>query len=128
MKKFVCMGAMLQCSNGMSPCPLVVVNPLGPSINMMTMATVTDFAPFVNIASFGMCRTQSNPTVAAATAAAQGVLTPMPCIPVIPAPWSPGASVKIGGKKALLENSKCKCTWGGSITIKSPGNTKVEGQ
>jgi len=76
MKKFVCMGAMLQCSNGMSPCPLVVVNPLGPSINMMTMATVTDYAPLVNIASFGMCRTQSNPTVAAATAAAQGVLTP----------------------------------------------------
>ena len=53
-------------------------------------ATIMDYAPLVNILPFGMCSSLANPSVASATAAALGVLTPMPCIPVIPAPWVPG--------------------------------------
>lgn len=84
-------------------------------------ATVNDFAPMTNIAPFGMCKTQANPQVAAATAAAQGALTPQPCMPVIPSPWSPGSSiVTIQGAKALTADSKCSCQWTGSIEITDP--------
>jgi hypothetical protein len=71
-----------------------------------------------------MCQTQANPQVAAATAAAMGVLTPMPCVPVIPGPWSPGASLAtIDNQKALTSDSKCSCTWTGSIEIVDPAST-----
>ena len=54
-------------------------------------ANINDHIPMVNILPFGMCQSLANPMVAAATAAALGVLTPMPCIPVTPAPWVPGS-------------------------------------
>ena len=66
----------------------------------------------------------ATPTVAAAPAAALGVLTPMPCIPVIPAPWTPGSpTVLIANKPALNNSSQCVCAWGGSIPISFPGTT-----
>jgi hypothetical protein len=51
-------------------------------------ANIMDHVPMLNILPFGVCSSPANPTVVAATAAALGVLTPMPCIP---APWAPGA-------------------------------------
>jgi hypothetical protein len=89
-------------------------------------ATAMDFAPIKNVPSFIMCTSPSNPTVAAATAAAQGVLTPMPCVPVTTSPWTPGSqTVKIGGMPALNNTCTLMCTWGGTITIGSPGQTTV---
>ena len=68
--------------------------------------------------TFGMCSSLGNPTVAAATAAAMGVLTPMPCAPVIPAPWVPGApTVLVCGKPLLNNSSKLMCAYGGVIQI-----------
>jgi hypothetical protein len=94
----------------------------------LLMAVTTDFS-VANIPTFGMCQSLSNPTVSAATSAAMGVLTPMPCLPVISAPWSPGSSqVKVGGISALTDNSKCMCSYGGNISITSPGNTMVTGK
>ena len=59
---------------------------------------------------------------AAATAAALGVPTPMPCIPVTVAPWVPGArTVLIGNMPALDNTSQLMCVWGGLIEIVSPG-------
>ncbi len=64
--------------------------------------------------------------VAAATAAAMGVLTPMPCIPVTPAPWTPGIpAVLIGGQPALDNSSKLTCVYGGVISIQIPGQFTV---
>ncbi|MDO5321172.1 MAG: DUF4280 domain-containing protein [Bacteroidia bacterium] len=120
MGKFVTMGAMLQCSFGMAPSPLTVVG-MRPMNQNMPMANIMDFAPMVNIKPFGMCQSMSNPQVAAATAAAMGVLTPMPCIPVISAPWNPGAQVKVCQMPALLDNGKCMCAWGGQISVTFPG-------
>ena len=128
MGNFVTQGAMLQCSFGMSPCSLIVIVPTRPMCMNMLMVVTTDFS-ITNIPTFGMCQSMANPTVASATSAAMGVLTPMPCVPVISAPWSPGSSqVKVGGIAALTNNSKCMCSYGGNISITNPGNTAVTGQ
>ena len=124
MSKLVINGAKLKCSQGLAPSTLTVLPVNGSSADEQPAATVMDYVPMVNVAPFGMCQTQANPQVAAATAAAMGVLTPMPCVPVIPAPWSPGAGiVTIQGQKALTNDSKCNCTWTGSIEITDGGTT-----
>jgi hypothetical protein len=93
----------------------------------MPAATIMDNIPMLNIMPFAMCQSLANPTVAAATAAALGVLTPMPCIPVTPAPWAPGSpTVMIGNKPSLNNSSKLMCTWGGVIEITNAGQTSVQ--
>jgi hypothetical protein len=81
-----------------------------------------DFAPMVNIATFGTCKSLANPTVAAATAAAYGVLQQMPCIPATVAPWIPGkVNVLVQNLPALTDDCKCMCMWAGIIEISFPG-------
>jgi len=119
-------GAVLQCSFGMAPSSLMVL-PAARVVNKMPMATILDQVPMVNILPFGMCQSLANPAVAAATAAALGVLTPMPCVPVTAAPWAPGSpTVLVGGKPALNNTCKCMCAWGGVIQIQNPGTTNVQ--
>ena len=56
-------------------------------------------------------------TVAAATAAALGVLTPMPCIPATVS-WAPGCpTVLVCGKPLLNNTSKLMCSYGGVIQV-----------
>jgi hypothetical protein len=120
--KLVVSGAKLKCSQGTSPASLTVLPTNGTDAGDPA-ATVDDYVPMVNVASFGMCQTQANPQVAAATTAAQGVLTPMPCVPLVTSAWSPGSSdVTVNEKKALTDDSKCNCTWSGSIEITSAGS------
>jgi hypothetical protein len=86
-------------------------------------ATTMDFMPMANIPSFGVCKSLANPTVAAATSAAFGALTPMPCVPATAAPWIPKApTITAGGKPVLTSDSQCMCTWAGTITIKMAGS------
>lgn len=128
MGQLVVMGAMLQCTFGLAPSSLVLI-PKGPPVlgGGPQAATIMDYAPIVNIPPFGMCNSPSNPTVAAATAAALGVLTPMPCVPVTTAPWVPGSpTVLIGNMPALNNSSKCICSWGGVISINVPGQFTVQ--
>jgi hypothetical protein len=121
----VCMGAMLQCSFGVAPSSLVVL-PQNRTLTATPDANIMDNKPMVNIMPFGMCTSLSNPTVAAATAAALGVLTPMPCVPATPAPWIPGApTVLIGNMPALDNNCKLMCIWGGVIQVVNPGQMTV---
>lgn len=121
----VCMGAGMMCSFGVAPSTLVVL-PTNRALTGTPAATIMDFAPIVNVPPFGMCQSPSNPTVAAATAAAMGVLTPMPCVPVTPAPWIVGSpTVLIGGMPALNNSSKLMCAWGGVIQITAPGQTNT---
>jgi hypothetical protein len=114
--------AMLQCSFGVAPSTLMVTPENRVLSGFQPAATIMDFIPMKNIMPFGMCITPSNPMVAAATAAALGVLTPQPCIPVVVSPWKPGApTVLIGGIPALDNISTNQCMWGGVIMITSPG-------
>lgn len=119
------MTALCACSFGAAPMPLLVSSQQTVNMFSLPAATIMD-NKFV---SFGMCSSLANPTVAAATAAAMGVLTPMPCVPLITAPWVPGCPTVMVCKKPLLNNSsKLMCNWGGIIqmnmtpamTIKTP--------
>jgi hypothetical protein len=122
----VCMGASLMCSFGAAPSSLVVL-PVGRVLTQTPAATIMDHLPMVNVMPFGMCNSLANPTVAAATAAALGALTPMPCIPMTTAPWIVGApTLLIGDKPALNNSSTLMCNWGGVIQITMPGQTTVQ--
>ncbi|MDJ0844288.1 DUF4280 domain-containing protein [Crocosphaera sp.] len=129
MAVLVVMGATLQCLPfGSVPSSLIVI-PKGLPVNASGRfaATIMDFAPIVNIPTFGMCTSLANPTVAAATAAALGVLTPMPCIPATVTPWTPGAlKTRINNFNALTNSSVCNCLWGGVIKVTSPGQFTVQ--
>jgi uncharacterized Zn-binding protein involved in type VI secretion len=117
--------AMLQCTFGLAPSTLMAL-PKGPPVVIegRPAATITDMAPVANIPPFGMCSSVANPTVAAATAAALGVLTPMPCVPATAGPWQPGAPMTmINGAPALTAGSLCMCAFGGVITLVNPGAT-----
>jgi len=126
MAQAVCSGAMLKCSMGTAPCALIVLPVNRVVIGGMPMASIMDFAPVVNVPTFAMCTSPANPTVASATAAAFGVLTPMPCVPVTVAPWISGApTATVGVMPALTDSSTLMCTWAGSISITSPGQFTV---
>lgn len=113
-------GSALMCSFGAAPSVLNVM-PVGVLAGALPAATIMDHAPVANVAPFGMCSCLGNPAVAAATAAALGALTPMPCMPATPGPWLPGSpTVLIGGKPALQDASMLLCTWGGLIRITAP--------
>jgi hypothetical protein len=121
------MGAMMQCSFGMAPSSLVVLPTNKVMTNMVPDANIMDHIPMTNIMPFGMCMSIANPVVASATAAALGVLTPMPCIPNTPAPWVPGAPTVLLGNFPSLDNvSQLMCMWAGVITFVDAGETTVQ--
>ncbi len=123
----VCSGATLQCSFGVAPSMLNVL----PQNRMLTAgmpaANIMDHIPLVNILPFGMCQSLANPMVAGATAAALGVLTPMPCIPATATPWIPGGppTMLLGSMPSLDSNSTLMCNWAGVIKVVMPGQMQM---
>lgn len=127
MPTFVSNTALLQCSFGMSPSPLMIL----PNNQIMgssgPLASIMDFKPFANILPFGMCSSASNPMVAAATAANLGIPTSVPCIPVTVAPWIVGSpTVQTKTSSALNNTSQCMCIWGGVIMPITPGQMTIQ--
>ncbi len=117
-------GATLLCSSGTSPSLLNVPNPKL-FVGNRGAATVGDAQPLVNIAPFGLCKSPANPVVAAATAAAMGVLTPMPCVPAT-ASWVPGLPTVLAGSLPLVTTTcVCPCKWAGTIAIAAPGQSST---
>lgn len=115
----------MQCSFGAAPSTLAVL-PVNRVQTATPDANIMDNKPLVNIMPFGMCSSLANPAVASATAAALGALTPMPCVPVIPAPWTPGSpTVLIANMPALNNTSKLMCAYAGVIQIVNPGQNTV---
>jgi len=126
MNQQVVMGALLSCSFGTVTAPLSVL-PLGRvTVEGQPAANILDHKPQVNIPTFGLCRSPTNPQVAAATAAAMGVLTPMPCVPVTATPWQPGAArTRIAKLPALDHRCTCQCQWAGRISINASATLKT---
>jgi Domain of unknown function (DUF4280) len=118
----VCNGAMLQCSFGAAPSTFTVLPINRVLTSNQPAANIMDHIPMVNVMPFGVCMSMANPAVASATAAAMGVLTPMPCVPNTPAPWMPGApTVLLANQPALDNTSKLMCVWAGVIQVAFPG-------
>jgi hypothetical protein len=118
----VCNTAQLMCSFGAAPSALVVLPVNRVLTSNQPAANIMDHKPLINIMPFGVCSSPANPSVAAATAAALGVLTPMPCVPNTPAPWVPGIPpVLIGNQPAIDNTCKLMCMWGGVIQVLMPG-------
>ena len=105
--------ALCTCSFGAAPAVLSVTSQQTVMMCNMLAATIVDN----QFPTFGMCSSLANPTVASATAAAMGVLTPMPCTPVVAAPWAPGAPTVMVCNQPLLSNTgqQLMCSYGGVI-------------
>lgn len=126
MPNHVCNGAQMMCSFGASPSALVVLPINRDLTENQPAANINDHIPMVNIMPFGMCSAPTNPTVAAATTAAAGVLTPMPCVPATPAPWVAGVPTIVLGNIPILDNTHTlMCTWAGVIKFVTPGEFTV---
>ena len=121
MPKHVVTGAMMTCTFGAAPSTFVAT-PRPVMSSTMPVGVITDNVPIMNVPPFGVCTSLANPTVASATAAAMGVLTPMPCVPATPAPWVLGAPTVLVGMIPALNDTAClTCIWGGMIRFSTPG-------
>ncbi|MBQ8946024.1 MAG: DUF4280 domain-containing protein [Lachnospiraceae bacterium] len=126
MSLVVVTGAKLMCTFGTTPATFNATGTPSIMAGGKPVGTITDGAGMVNITSCGMCSSLANPAVAAATAAALGVLTPQPCVPVTTGTWLPnGTMVLAGNKPCLTQESKCICSYGGTISVVTPGQTTV---
>lgn len=127
MGEVVVSGAVLQCPFGTMPSNLKVTSQAMCTAAGQPVATIQDAQGMVNIPAFGMCSSLANPQVAAATAAALGVLTPQPCMPVTTGAWVPTSlTTLIAGKPCLTSDCQTVCTNGmGTITITSPGQMQI---
>ncbi len=120
-------GSMCLCDKGIAPMSLILGQPTvlasgTPAFNKLNAA------PLVSVPSFTMCTSTTNPEVQAATSAAMGVLTPMPCVPSILTPEWSGTStvVNVAGQPAVTDKSTIKCAWGGTVKILTTANVIVK--
>jgi hypothetical protein len=123
----VTMGAKLMCPMGAAPATMIVPPSKMVLGENMPVATIMDNT-VANLTTFGTCLSLANPATASLTAAALGVLTPGPCIPVVPAPWTPANPLTlVGGVPAINQTSTCVCAYGGTIMVTQAGPTKTLG-
>lgn len=126
MSKQVVLSAKLACTMGSAPAQLGVLPPRTVQVERKLAATIMDFAPATNVPTFGMCMAPTNPQVAAATAAASGVLTPQPCVPATATPWATGSpTILIDNQVVLNSSSKLLCQWLGVIAVSEPGQANM---
>ena len=126
---YVCSGAMMRCTMGSSPAKLTVLPSRTVFLAGQPQANISDHKSMVNLAPFGVCRSLAFPPTAAATAAAHGHLTPMPCVHNTPTPWFVGKKDNlIKGQPALLQSCKCQCMWGGTISLINNGQVAIGAQ
>lgn len=119
---YVCSGATMRCTFGDRKAKLTVYPDRTVFLTGQPMANISDHVSLYNIAPFGKCHTTSFPPTGAATAAAHGKLTPMPCVPGTHSNWMQGKDdYIIKGDPALLKSSFCRCCYGGVITITDDG-------
>lgn len=128
-------GATLVCSMGTGAGKLIaqprIPVPFNPKIDKVDpkpIALATDTTAMVNIVPMGMCRSMSNPMVAAATGSNRGTLTMQPCIPMPVGTWQGFTPPKFengkmtnNGKGTVNMGCQLTCSWAGVIRPTSMG-------
>lgn len=113
-------GGVLRCSFSLTPTILNVL-PINQVFTGAPAANIMDYKPFVNIPTFGMCTSPMHPGMALSFGA------PVPCVPVVTNPWIPGAiNTMIGNMPSLNDGAKCRCEFGGIISIAFAGQVFVD--
>jgi hypothetical protein len=121
-QSYVVAGAVLSCSYGSTKSKLQAPFSHGVYSRGKAQLNIMDYKPNINIMPFGLCGSMANPAVAAATAANNGVLTRMPCTPVVTMPWMNGKqNVLIAKHPALLNKCTNQCMYAGTISIVDDG-------
>ncbi len=111
-------GSFAECTCGTTPAELLADFDTGATADGSIVLTIDMIVAEVNIGSFGDCDSLLNPEVSTATAAAEGVLTPMPCVPVVVDSWTPGSlTASETGVGYVNDTSICTCSYGGEISI-----------
>lgn len=124
---YVCSKAKIKCSYGDKISALTVFPDRTIWLTGEPQANISDHITMRNIPPFGKCHTRAYPATGSATATNHGKLTPMPCVPNTPFLWTGGKNdVILKGHPALLKSSKCKCVYGGTITILSDGQNAAD--
>jgi hypothetical protein len=93
------------CDCGSAPDRLRVLPQITVEIGCELAASINANEPGVNVGPFGQC-SKGN----------------IPCVPVFPAPWTPGSGsvVKICGERALRQPDVLVCAKGGTVKIMTP--------
>lgn len=118
-------GATAQCTFGTGCGVITATSQMTTMAEGKPLATIADFGPQC-VGAFGLCTSLANPAVLAATTAALGVLTPMPCTMVPMGTWTPAqVTVQAGGNPVLTNECQGQCAYGGCISIANPGQTTV---
>ena len=121
-RSYVAAGATVSCSQGDQTSVLTMPVSHGVYMKDKAQMNIMDHKPYANINPFGKCHTLANPAVAAATAANQGVLRPMPCTPVVTMPWMNGKEDQLIEKfPALINQSTNMCLYCGTIKVEDDG-------
>ena len=117
-------GATVQCTMGTTPGQLKA-SPSTVRLGGAHAVRISDVAPMMNVGSCGMCTSLLNPTVASATAAALGVLTPMPCVPSPIGTWMCSGTPLLAGQPGVSSDATLTCAYGGTLRIITPGQGTV---
>ena len=126
MSQLIATGGSCMCTFGTAPGTLTSTNNTTVLVEGKPAMVMTDSAAMVNITPFGLCKSPLNPSTAALTAAAFGVLTPGPCIPTPAGIWIPTKpNVICMTSPVLVNNSFLPCAFGGIIKVNIPGQFKV---
>ena len=106
-KKYKTVGALIKCSGGTIPVPIILTMNHGVATAAGTkfLLNANDHIPMLNIPVFGVCKFKP-PTPPGANV----------CVPVLVQPWKKGAlHCMIGGAPALTDDSFLTCMMGGTI-------------
>jgi hypothetical protein len=108
LSEYVVGGATMSCTLGTIKSPLQMPSSHGVFLKGKPQCNITDYKPYKNIISFGVCKRQSPPPA---------------CTPAINTPWvnKQDTNLLIDGQKALIKDANSFCALGGIISIEKSG-------